>query len=364
LKRADRSLLTNWRFQIDWWIFGLVIAFASIGILSGIHSVSLLDKIILFYAAAAAIFLFVPMTPRRAIIVLSWAILAACLMLFAITYASPRVLNESRRWAYVFGYSFMPADLLKPAFIVLTAWFLAKCKRMAPDDWIADKKLWLGGWWPAYLAAFVPILACMFFHPDLGNMFMYIMVFGGMMFWLGMKWRYVAAFGGVGLAAAAAALIHPHYRSRMLGDMDRWQIESSLAAIKNGGLTGRGEESFLFGRVPMWRNDFVFSGLAEMWGCVFAAALLAAMFWMFCLLFRRANQAKDDFSALVIFGAAMLFALHVIMNVATALGLFMKGTTLPFISYGGSSLIGFSVLFAIVLSLIRQDKWGQAGARG
>jgi cell division protein FtsW len=359
MKRSDRSLLTNWWFQIDWWIFGLVIAFSFVGVLSGIYFVHLLDKTALFYAASAVIFLFVPMMPRKTIIAMSWAMLAACAVLFAITYASPHVIHQSKRWAYVLGFSLMPSDLLKPAFVVLTAWFMSKCKKMAPDDWIADKRLWSGGWWPAYLAALAFALACMFFHPDLGNMFMYLMAFGAMAFWLGAKWRYVFGFAGLLAAAAAVSFAHPHYRARMLGESDGWQVARSLDAIGNGGLWGRGDESFLFEKVPMVNNDFVFSSIAEMWGCVVCAALLAAMFWMFLLLFRRASQAKDDFAGMVIFGAAFLFALHIIMNVATALGWFMKGTTLPFISYGGSSLIAFSILFAIVLAMVRQDKWGR-----
>jgi cell division protein FtsW len=146
----------------------------------------------------------------------------------------------------------------------------------------------------------------------------------------------------------------------MFGGSDGYQVARSLEAIKNGGLWGRGEESFLFQNVPMANNDFVFSGLAEMWGAVACAFLVGAMFVMFCLLFRRAVENKDEFSSLVVFGAAFLFALHVVMNIMTALGLFMKGTTLPFISYGGSSLLAFSILFAIILSLVRQDKWGAA----
>jgi len=323
--------------------------------------VHLLDKILLFYAVSAFIFLFVPMVgDKKTIVGMSVLIAFACAVLFIITYASPHVIFNSKRWAYIFGLSFMPADLLKPAFVVLTAWFIVAVKNKAPDDWIADGSLWTDGWWPAYLSAFVFILAAMFFHPDLGNMFMYLMLFGAMLFWAGAGWRYIFGAGGVVLAAAGLSLFHSHFRTRIMDAADPYQVNRSLEAIKNGGLWGRGEESFLFQNVPMESNDFVFAGIAEMWGAVASAALLAAMFFLFILLFRRAVESKDEFSSLVIFGAAFLFAVHIAMNVLTAVGLFMKGTTLPFISYGGSSLLSFSFLFAIVLALVRQNKWGWA----
>jgi cell division protein FtsW len=199
----------------------------------------------------------------------------------------------------------------------------------------------------------------MFFHPDLGNMFMYLIILGAMLFWAGAAGRYIAVFGVLGALAVAVSFIHPHFRARILGMSDSYQVNRSLDAIRNGGLWGRGDESFLFDKVPMANNDFIFSSIAEMWGAIASAVLLIMMFWMFVVLFRKAIENKDEFSGLVIFGSAMLFFLHVAMNVLTALGLFMKGTTLPFISYGGSSLIAFSLVFGIVLSLIRQDKWGQ-----
>jgi cell division protein FtsW len=356
MKRSDRSLLTSWWFQVDWAILGIVAAFAFIGLLSGIQTPHLLDKIILFYAAAAAIFLFVPMMNLRSIITASWVLFAACMILLFLTYAAPHSINHSLRWVRIAGLSLMPADLLKPAFIVLTAWFISSLKKRA-DDWVGAAELWRGGWWPAYLSVFSVILAAMFFHPDLGNMFMYLILLGAMIFWAGAKLRYILAIGLAAAAGLAVSFVHPHFRARLLGSADGYQAGRSLDAIMNGGLWGRGNESFLFRQVPMANNDFVFSGIAEMWGVLAASVMLGAMFWLFCILFRRAIESRDDFGSLIIFGAAFLFALHVVMNVLTAVGLFMKGTTLPFISYGGSSLLAFSLLFAIVLAVVRRDKW-------
>ena len=318
----------------------------------------LIDKMVLFYVIGMAIFFIVPMMSKKSIITLSWLMLAGCLALFALTYLSPHVLNQSKRWAYVFGFSFMPADLMKPAFIVLTAWFITKIKRLAPDDWLGDPILWKNGLWPAYFFLFSVVLTAMFFHPDLGNMFIYIMMFGAMLFWAGAKIKYFFVLGGIFSLAVAASFIHPHFRLRMLRLTDPHQVNRSLDAIRNGGLWGRGEESFLFARVPMANNDFVFAGIAEMWGVVFSVIMLLSMLALFVYLFRKAVENRDDFSSLFIFGAAVLFALHVVINVATAVGLFMKGTTLPFISYGGSSLLSFSLLFAMVMALERLDKWG------
>jgi cell division protein FtsW len=357
MRRSDRSLLTKWWFQIDRWVLSFVIAFAFMGLLAGMYSVHLWDKMAMFYVAGAIIFLFVPMMPKKFIIWASVAIASICFLLFVYTYLSPHAVHESKRWAFILGFSLMPADLMKPAFIVLTAWFLVNAKKRAPYDFMGDPGLWKNGWWEMYYLALLVLLVFMFFHPDLGNMFMYMGVFGAMIFWLGAKMRYILSAVGILSVVLGVSFIHPHFRARILGYSDSYQTIQSLNAIKNGGLYGKGDESFLFDKVPMANNDFVFSLISEMWGALVSVALLSAMFALFCLLFRRSVETRDDFSGLVIFGTAILFALHVIMNVSTALGLFMKGTTLPFISYGGSSFLAFSLLFAIVLSLIRADKW-------
>jgi cell division protein FtsW len=358
MKRSERSLLTNWWHQLDWWILGFIVAFSFVGLLSGLHSVHLIDKILLFYGLGAAIFFVVPMLPKKAIIAFSWILFAMCVAFFAMTYISPHVLNNSKRWTFVFGFSLMPADILKPAFIILTAWFMTELKKRAPDDFVGDMKLWRDGWWPAYILVFTTLLAAQFFHPDLGNMFIYILLFGAMLYWADAKMKYLLLLGAAGAATVGLSFMHPHFYARFFGKADLYQTERSLDAIRNGGLWGRAEESFLFSRVPMANNDFVFAGIAEMWGAIGAAMLLFAALWLFLILFKRAHENRDEFSSLAIWGAATLFALHVAMNSATALGLFMKGTTFPFVSYGGSSLLAFCFLFAIVLSLIRIDKWG------
>jgi cell division protein FtsW len=368
MKRSDRSLFTSWWFQIDWSVMGLVAALCAVGMLAGIASPHLLHKILGFYAAGAFVLFVVPMMPRRLIIAGAAVLGAAALGLFLWTYISPTLIHNSARWVRMGGLSLMPADFMKPAFVVLTAWFLVECKKVsgireqvseaAAGDFIGAKNLWTGGWWPVYLALFGGILLMMFFHPDIGNMFMYLAVFAAMLWWLGAKWKYIGGLVALGATAFAAAFSHPHFRARLLGTADSWQTDRSIDAIKNGGWFGLWEESNLFERVPMANTDFVFSGIVEMWGAVFAVLLLAAMFVLFAVLWRRAVESRDDFGGLVIFGAAVFFALHTIMNIMTATGVMMKGTTLPFISYGGSSLLAFCLLFAIVLGVIRQDKWG------
>ena len=358
MKRSDRSFLTNWWFQIDIKILGLIFVFCLVGLLASINSVNLVHRAALFYAIAASIFLIVPMINKKNIIKISSMLFVLSMALFIYTYIDPVILRGSNRWAFIFGQSIMPADLLKPAFVVLTAWFVTKIKSMSNGDFIIDKTLWQGGLWPIYLGIFLSILMMMFFHPDLGNMFIYIILFGVMLFWAGAKSRYMCMGGGAVLSVAIlASSLHSHFRTRIFGSTDEFQVRQSLSAIKNGGLWGRWEESFLFQDVPMAATDFIFSGIAEMWGAVFASALISAMLVLFVILWRRATESQDGFTSLVIIGAAVIFAMHVAMNVLTAIDLFMKGTTLPFISYGGSSLLSFSLLFAIVLALIRQEKW-------
>ena len=388
MKRSEASLFTSWWFQIDWAVMGPVVALCFVGMLAGISSPHLLNKIFLFYAAGAFALFIVPMLPRRVVVAGAAILCAAALGLYFWTYISPVAIHNSTRWVRAGGFSVMPADIMKPAFVVLTAWFLSECKkrmnarpaqvlpgrasrakqnfpapqagqkeRATTDDFVGAKNLWTGGWWPGYLAVFGAVLIMSFFHPDIGNMFMYLIVFAAMIYWMGAKMKYLLGLSVAGGAAFLAAFMHPHFRARLLGTADSWQADRSVDAIKNGGLFGLWEESNLFERVPMANTDFIFSGIVEMWGAVPAVIMLATMFALFFVLWRRAVESRDDFGGLVIFGVATFFALHIMLNIFTATGIIVKGTTLPFISYGGSSLLAFCLMFAIVLGVIRKDKW-------
>ena len=98
MKRSDRSLLTNWWFQIDWSVLGLVVIFSFVGLLAGVYSINLLSKILLFYGIAGLILLFVPMLPKKTILKMCVVLALVCMALFFLTYVAPTEINESKRW--------------------------------------------------------------------------------------------------------------------------------------------------------------------------------------------------------------------------------------------------------------------------
>ena len=131
-----------------------------------------------------------------------------------------------------------------------------------------------------------------------------------------------------------------------------------MQSIQHGGLFGRGDDAFVKQFLPDAHTDFIYAAIAEDLGAILACALLGLLLYMLKLLVSDALRARDRFVFYAVGGTAALFGIQSCINLVSTLGLFApKGMTLPFISYGGSSLIGFCMLFGMVLAVIREDRW-------
>ena len=378
ITHSEESKLTSWYFEIDRKLLCMILLLVVIGAITMITAGSaqaakmgqpwffFIKKAFPIYLLGLACLFGCSMLNKQTIIRISIACLVLGLLGLFITLVHPVVVKGSARWAYIGGFGFMPADVLKPAFIILTAWFLNKMRNAYGSDIFLNKEAWRArwlSWWP-YLVLFAICAAVFFKHPDIGNLFLYIGVLFIMLFVAGFPWKLIPiVFGGLVGLSAIVIMTKEHVRNRFyhIFDVDRWsQAWYSINSIKHGGLFGSGSDAYVKDVLPESTNDFVYSSIAEDWGAVGCIALVLLLLFVLNKLIQHAIHARDNFVIYAIAGVAALFGGQICFNLMTALHLFVsKGMTLPFISYGGVSFVIFCVIFGMILSLIREDTWNK-----
>jgi cell division protein FtsW (lipid II flippase) len=266
-------------------------------------------------------------------------------------------INGARLWVHVGGIQFQPGELAKIMLIVFLAGYLREKREVLAQGRIKDFGPLLAIWGAAMLVIVET--------NDLGSALLYYGIFLAMLYVATARGWY--AFGGLLLFVAGSALLYqavPRVRERVSIWIDPWahahttgyQITQSLYSIGNGGFDGKGFGKGVFATtnghtlIPQLNTDFIYSALAQELGLVGAAALLL-VYMLFCLRgFRIALLAQDGFSKLLAVGLTFGFALQTFIIVGGVLRIIpLTGITLPFVSYGGSSVVANFVLLAGLL---------------
>jgi cell division protein FtsW len=275
--------------------------------------------------------------------------LAMAMIVVALLYGHE--IKGSRRW--IFGVQ--PSEFLKPAFVVLVAWAFSEAgkRRDVPANLLAVLLL---------LATIVPLIL----QPDFGQTMLVTLVWAALFVVAGQHWFWVAGIGGVGLGGALLAYkLVPHVRARVLkfidpsaggGMADTFQVDTALDSFLSGGWFGKGPGEGTIKRIlPDAHTDFIFAVTGEEFG-VLACLLIAAIFAFIVVrgLFMAARN-KDPFCRFAAAGLVMLFGLQSAINMAVNVHLIpAKGMTLPFISYGGSSLISLGLAIGLLIAVMRK----------
>ncbi len=380
ITRGEDSKLTSWYFEIDRKLLGLILLLVVISAITmftagAAQAARMIPQQPWFYFIKKAIPAYVlglgclfgcSMLNKQKVIKVSIVLALVALVGLVITVVHPVWLKGSSRWAHIGRLSFMPADVLKPAFIVLTAWFLAKMRNVFGENMFLNKQAWKFNWlsWWSYLILFFICVFIIFRHPDVGTATLYVCVLFVMTLVAGISLKFMPAMCGILVSLGALAyLFNSHIRDRakhIFSIEPRSQVWFSLNSIRHGGLFGSGDEAYVKDVLPEATNDCVYAAIAEDWGAIIACALVVLLFMVINNLINHAIYAKDRFVVYALTGAAALFGGQVCFNLMTALHLLLnKGMTLPFISYGGVSFISFCILFGMMLSIIREDTWNR-----
>lgn len=364
VSRAEPSLSGRWWWSIDRLILTALVALMVSGVVLlmaggppvaerlGLSTFHFVNRQAAYLAGAMVIFLGVSlMTPRQVrraaliIYVLSLAMVVATL------YFGVEV-KGAKRWLTLGPLgSVQPSEFLKPAFVVMAAWAFAEGTRR-PD---------LPGTILALLLLPVTIVPLVL-QPDFGQTMLVSLVWAGLFFVAGLHWFWVIGLGGVGAVGILVAYeLVPHVRARIerfmdKGSGDTFQVDTALESFAQGGWLGKGPGEGTVKRIlPDAHTDFIFAVTAEEFGVV-VCMLLVMLFAVIVLrsLF-VAQKAEDPFIRLAVTGLALLFGIQAAINMMVNLHMMpAKGMTLPFISYGGSSLLSLAIGTGFLLALTRR----------
>ncbi len=382
LKRTDDSKLTSWYYEIDRRLLGGALILVVIGMLFMISAGAavagrigkpwyyFIVKAVPFYIIGLITLFSSSMMNKKWIIRLSVLDVIVGLCLLMITIVDPYKIKGSTRFVHLMGYNVMPADIMKPGFIVLTAYFLDKMRQVyglkmffSTDAWWLKRfDLKRISWW-YFIPVFCFLCAIIVSHPDIGTGALYIAVVGAMLLVAGLP-LITLPFIFVGGVSLGVVLYNTfgHFHNRIhtwwTGDGDKFQVQHSLESIKHGGLLGSGDDAFVKQSLPDAHTDFVFAAIAEDVGAIAACVFLCGLLYVLKRLVTDAMRARNPFVFYATVGAAVLFGTQVCINIMSTLYILPpKGMTLPFVSYGGSSFVSYCLLFGIIMALIREDKW-------
>ena len=300
-----------------------------------------LGVIVMFAAAALS-----PRQVRRGATLLVALFLPLCALA---ALFGPEV-KGAQRW-FDFGFaSLQPSEILKPSLIVVWAWMLGESVRTPkfPGRWIA-------------IGLFALTAAVLLTQPDIGQTALLAMCLGPMLILSGLALRW--AIGGTVLAGFSAWAIYsfyPHARERVdtflnpEGDA-AYQVNRALEAIAAGGVFGRGPgEGVIKRSLPDAHADFVFAVAAEEFGLLASLGLIALFGALAFRGLSRASRLVEPFEQIAAAGLVTLLVAQASIHIAVNLSLLpAKGMTLPFISFGGSSMIGSALALGFCLSLLR-----------
>ena len=285
--------------------------------------------------------------------------IAILLLILVLIPGVGSVRNGARSWFGIGSLGIQPSEAAKLALIIFTSKYLEENNKEV-------KKIKTG---------VLPILAILFLifglimlQPDFGTGMIIVVSILAMMLVAGVNWKFFLCLGGIGVVGITALIIQAPYRlDRILSFLNPWQdplgtgfqMIQSLYAIGPGGLLGMG---FLNSRqkhfyLPEPQTDFIFSIIAEEFGFMGALIVVGLFVTILTSAIKISLSCPDKFGKYLSFGMIFQIIIQAIMNLMVVVGLIpVTGVTLPFLSYGGSSLLISLASMGIILNIAKADK--------
>ena len=361
MTRADRSGFAAWWFSVDRVALCVMLALIGIGLLMAFAASPAISggptsagdfryamRQFSYAVMALGIVAVTSMLSLRQIKILGALVFAGALVgSFLVLFLGEEMLG-ARRQLNLGPFNLQPSEFLKPSFAILAAAVLADTGKLPMPRPILTFLLLL------------PALIILLLQPDVGQTGLLLCLWGALLFFWGLLLLWVGAMAATacGLAGAAYA-IFPHVHNRVnqyLGHSETgYQAGLGLKAFAHGGLTGVGPgEGTIKYRLPDAHADFVFATAGEEFGLLLCAAIAALFCVLTVRLLLRSAAAREGFAQLAGAGLAIVTAVQAFINMGVAVSLLpAKGMTLPFISYGGSSLLAMGLTMGLALALTR-----------
>ena len=364
VSRTQRTPFAEWWWTVDkltlaaigaLMLAGVVLSLAASPPVAGrlgLDPFYFVNRHILFLIPTVMVLIGTSFLNARQIRRLSLLVFALSIVLVALTPVFGAEIKGARRWIVILGVNIQPSEFLKPAFVILVAWLFGESAKR-PDM-------------PANLISLVLLLvvvALLVIQPDFGQTMLVVLVWSALFFMAGMRMIWV--FGIAGVAAAGLTVAYytvPHVAARIQkfvnpSSGDTFNIDIATESFMRGGWFGTGPgEGTVKRLLPEAHTDFVFAVAGEEFGVALCLALAALFAFIVLRSLLRAMRNEDAFTRFAAAGLTMLFATQSAINMAVNLRLIpAKGMTLPFISYGGSSMISLAYAVGMLLALTREQ---------
>jgi rod shape determining protein RodA len=353
----DRRLVQ----EVDWVLIGLVLLNSLIGVLfiySASHFVpgAYYLKQLAWVGAGLVALILVVMVDYKFLVSFSPYFYGLSVALLAGLLVFARLIAGTKSWIAFGSFRFQPSEMAKIVMILLFARLFAEYKGAYLTPRFTALALLLAG---------VPGLLIVL-QPDLGTALAFSAVAGGAFVLAGMKKKTIAVFLLLSLVIGVggwnfglkeyqkkrlATVLSPHQDPRGSG----YQLIQSKIAIGSGGLTGKGFKNgsqIQLRFLPARHTDFIFSVVGEEFGFLGVFTVIALYSFMLLRMFRSVTKARDRAGVYIVFMASLLIAFQFLVNILMIIGLFpVTGITLPFLSYGGSSLVASYVACGLILNV-------------
>ncbi len=289
-----------------------------------------------------------------------------CISLLVLVLVFGETIRGSTGW-FVFGpVSFQPVEMMKVGLIIALSTYFARR---------AVRPLRLRSLLKSGLIVLLPVVLVLQ-EPDFGSASVLLGTWFLFLLFIGMPWRYIISIillMSLAFGASWLFLFEDYQQSRIMTFIDPsmdplgqgYNVTQAIIAIGSGGLLGSGlgfgtQSQLKF--LPESQTDFIFAVIAEELGFLGVMLVLASFAFLFFRLSRHVVNAYDDFTSYLVLGAGSVFFLQFLVNIGMNLGLFpVTGIGLPFVSYGGSSLVAMMALIGIVESIALRRRSGHEG---
>ena len=374
MDRADPSALARWFWEIDRVLLLLVAVLIAIGLIAvaaaspaaavrysnASHTVAPLyyfSRQMMWIVIAAPVMILVSMASRQLARRAAIGLTALFIVMLVLVPFFGNEVNGARRWIG-FGFAqFQPSEFLKPVFIVTVAWILSLREQ--------DAKLPVV---PLTAGLTLLVAGLLMMQPNLGETVIFLAAWAILLMLAGVRMRYLVGLALVGVAALVLAYFFYDVATIRIDaflsggsdpDADTFQTDSALKTLTSGGPFGTGPGGGIrkFG-LPEPHTDYIFSVIGEEFGLVACLAIAILYLAIVARVLIRLLDEEDGFVVLAAAGLVCQFGLQALINMAVNVQLApSKGMTLPFISYGGSSMLALSIGMGLLLAFTRRNPY-------
>ena len=256
----------------------------------------------------------------------------------------------SKRWLKLYGLSLQPSEFIKPFYFMLTSWFIVQG--------INGRNFYL----IALIISFIVVSGLIILQPDFGMTFLIFLTFFSQLFIAGLSiYLVIFALFSLCMLSFLSYYFFDHVQRRIETFLnpaaDTYQIDLSMRAFKSGGFFGKGPgQGILKEKIPDANTDFIFAVAGEELGFLFCSIIILLILFIIIRFLLKLLIIKDPYLIIASVGLVSSFGLQSLINIFSSLSIIpTKGMTLPYISYGGSSMIASSILFGFLLSLTKKN---------